>query len=161
MKALKIYILIVIFFLTNTIIFAQTSFNDGLSKANSQNKKVLVSICVESDSWCKKMETVYSTDVIKSAINGNFIFVKLNAQGTENYTYNGKQYSASDLSKYLGATGYPTHVFLNPDGSIIKFKNNGEVSGSYPGYIDAGEFEKLLKYFSSNQFKDTDLSKVL
>lgn len=143
--------------------FAQTSynFNDGLSAAKSANKKILISIYIDGDSWCEKMLSVYSSENIKTYISSNYIFVKLNGQGSEKYNYNGKQYFASDLAKLFGATGYPTHVFLNSDGSILKFKYNGEVSSCYSGYVDASEFEKILKFFAGNQYKDTDLSKVL
>jgi thioredoxin-related protein len=146
-----------------TMCSAQTvyNFNEGLEKAKSQNKKVLVNIYSETDSWCVKMETVYTNESIKSIINSNFIYVKLNGQGSEKYIYNEKQIMASELAKLLGVTGYPTHVFLNSDGSPIKFKYNGEIVNSYPGYVEASEFEKILKFFSGDQYKDTDLSKIL
>jgi len=163
MKTTKIIISAFLMMIFAGGLYAQTSysFNDGLSAAKSNNKKVLISIYVDSDSWCEKMQSVYASDNIKNYINNNFVFVKLNAQGTDKYNYNGKQYSAAELVKVFGATGYPTHVFLNPDGSVLKFKYNGEVSGSYSGYVESSEFEKILKFFATNQYKDTDLSKVL
>jgi thioredoxin-related protein len=152
---------LVLFFLGNC--FAQTSynFNDGLSKAKSSNKKVLISIYVDGNSWCDKMSSVYSSENIKNYINNNFIFVRLNGQGSEKCTYNGKQYTESELSKFFGATGYPTHVFLESDGTVIKYKYNGEMCNNYSGYVESGEFEKILKYFAANQYKDTDLAKIL
>ena len=163
MKTIKIIITAFLMMIFAGSIYAQTSysFNEGLSTAQKNNKKVLISIYVDADSWCEKMQSVYSSENIKSYINSNFIFIKLNAQGTEKCTYNGKQYSASDLAKVFGSTGYPTHVFLSPEGTVLKFKYNGEVLGSYSGYVESSEFEKVLKYFAGNQYKDTDLSKVL
>jgi thioredoxin-related protein len=163
MKKIKILTIVLIMVFFAGSIYAQTSysFNEGLSAAQKNNKKVLISIYVDADSWCEKMQFVYSSDNIKNYINNNFIFIKLNAQGSEKCTYNGKQYSAPDLVKVFGSTGYPTHVFLGSDGSVLKFKYNGEVSGSYSGYVEAAEFDKILKYFAGNQYKDTDLSKVL
>ena len=136
------------------------NFDEGLAKAKSLNKKVLINIYIEPDTWCSKMESVYSNEVVKSLINADYIYVKLNGQGTEKYNYNGKQITASELAKQFGVNGYPTHVFLNPDGSLIKFKYNGDLTSSFPGFVEAGDFEKILKYFANNQFKDTDLSKV-
>jgi thioredoxin-related protein len=163
MKTIKVIIAICILavFAGNAISQTTYSFNDGLSAAKKNNKKVLIGIYVDNDSWCEKMSSVYAAENIKNYINSNFIFVKLNAQGSEKCTYNGKQYSAADLVKLFGATGYPTHVFLGSDGSVLKFKYNGEVSGSYSGYVENSEFDKILKYFAGNQYKDTDLSKVL
>jgi len=144
-------------------VYSQTSysFNEGLNKAKSQNKKALINICIDSDNWCKKMSTVYGTAKIKSLIEKYFIYIKLNAQGSEKYNYNGNEYTASELAKQFGVTGYPTHVFLNSDGSVISFKYNGEVTGSFPGYADENDFENILKYFSGNKYKDIDLSTVL
>jgi thioredoxin-related protein len=162
MKTIK-YLIITVFltvFLGDAIAQTSYSFNDGIALGKSNNKKILVSIYIESDTWCDKMQTVYSAESIKNFINSNFVFVKLNAQGSDKCSYNGKQYTSSELAKFLGATGFPTNVFLNPDGTIIKYKYNGEVCNNYPGYVEAQDFEKILKYFATNQYKDTDLSKI-
>ncbi|MBI5402278.1 MAG: DUF255 domain-containing protein [Ignavibacteriae bacterium] len=163
MKTIKYILAVFISVVFSVSALSQTSynFNDGLTAAKSANKKILISIYIDGDSWCEKMQSVYSGESIKNYINNNFIFIKLNGQGSEKYNYNGKQYSASDLSKLFGATGYPTHVFLGSDGSILKFKYNGEVLNCYSGYVDAAEFDKILKFFAGNQYKDTDLSKIL
>ncbi len=154
-------LILVILLVFSAAAFSQTGFSDGLSKGKSQGKKILVNIYSESDTWSKKMETVYSSDAVKNYVNSNFIYVKLNANGSDKISYSGKDWTASSLSKFFGATGYPTHVVLNPDGSIIKFNYNGETTGVFSGYLDVPEFEKFLKYFSENKYKDTDLSKVL
>lgn len=160
MKA-KILITAVLSFVLAINAYSQVSFSEGISKAKSSNKKILVNIYSENDSWCLKMEGIYAMDNIRNYVNSNFVYVKLNANGSEKITYAGKEYTASSLSKFFGATGYPTHVFLNPDGTVIKFKYNGDNLGSFPGFVDASEFEKILKYFAENKYKDTDLSKVM
>ena len=154
-------LIIVIMALMYSNVFSQTSFSAGLSKAKSSNKIALINIYVDDDRWSQKMDAVYSNGKIKSLVEGNFVYIKLNANGNEVYNYGGKDYTAKDLAKFFGATGYPTHVFLNPDGSIIQFKNNGQNSQNYPGFINEPEFEKLLNYITSGQYKNTDLSKVL
>lgn len=154
-------VILVLMLAMSAALYSQTNFSDGLSKGKSQGKKILVNIYSENDNWSKKMDNVYATDAVKNYVSSNFVYVKLNANGSEKISYSGKEWTASSLSKFLGATGYPTHVFLNPDGSVIKFTYNGESSGSFPGYLDAGEFEKLLKYFAENKYKDTDLGKIL
>ena len=159
-KIISIAVFLVAFW-GNSIAQTTYSFNDGMAKAKANNKKVLISIYVDGDSWCEKMQSVYSVESIKNYINSNYIFIKLNGQGSESCTYKGKQYTSSELSKLFGATGYPTHVFLDPDGTVLKYKYNGDVYNNYSGYVDAAEFEKILKYFATNQYKDTDLSKIL
>ena len=157
--SLNLIILILAFLYSN--VNSQTSFGDGLSKAKSSNKIALINIYMDDDRWSQKMDAVYSNGKIKSIVEGSFVYIKLNANGSEVYNYGGKDYVAKDLAKFFGATGYPTHVFLQPDGSLIQFKNNGANSQNYPGFINEPEFEKLLNYISSGQYKNTDLSKIL
>lgn len=157
----RIFSLLVIAVLTISNLIAQTNFQSGLETAKTSNKKVLVNIYLDSDTWSQRMETVYSTGSIMNYINEHFVYVKLNGGGSEKVVYNGKDYTAASLAKFFGATGYPSHVFLAPDGTVLKFNYNGESMGVFSGYIDAPEFEKLLKYFSENKYQNTDLNKVL
>ena len=157
----RIFSLFVIAVLAISTLSAQTSFQSGLEKAKTSNKKVLINIYSDNDTWSQKMETVYSTGSIMSYVNENFVYVKLNGEGSDKINYNGKVYTSASLAKFLGATGYPSHVFLAPDGTVLKFSYNGESNSVFSGFIDALEFEKLLKYFAENKYKDTDLNKVL
>ncbi len=160
-KAINFLIIGILFLLTSNI-FAQNavSFTEGLAKGKSENKPILINVYIAGDSWCAKMESVLSNEKIKSLLP-NFVFVKLNAGSDDKFTYNGKQYSAGELSKYFGATGYPAFTFLNPDGSIIVYKYNGQDYNSFSGYLDVQDFEKLLNFFINQNYKDTDLSKVM
>ena len=159
MKA-RIFSLVMILMMAG-VLSAQTSFSDGLSKGKSQNKKIVVNIYSESDAWSQKMDKVYTNGNISSYVSANFVYVKLNANGSDKVNYGGKEFTSASLAKYFGATGYPTHVFLGPDGSVLKFTYNGESVGAFSGYLEAGDFEKLLKYFAENKYQNTDLSKVL
>jgi thioredoxin-related protein len=157
----KLLVFVVALMMICPLIYSQTSFSDGLSKAKSGGKKVIVNIYSESDSWSQKMDKVYLNDKISSYVNSVFVYVKLNGNGSEKISYAGKEYTASSLAKQLGATGFPTHVILNPDGTVITFTYNGERTGAFAGYLDVSSFENFLKYFAENKYKDTDLIKVL
>jgi thioredoxin-related protein len=136
------------------------SLGDGLNAAKSSNKKIVLFIGSASDAWTKKMQSeVYTNAGVQSAL-ANFVYVSLDADSKTPVTYDGKSITVSELAKHFNATGYPSHVFLNSDGSIIKFKYNGEEVMNFAGYVDAAEFQKMLNYFSSDQYKTTDLSKV-
>lgn len=149
----------ILLFASNT--FAQMSLSDGLSVAKSSNKKVVLFIGSSSDAWTKKMQSeVYTNAGVQSAL-ANFVLVNLDADSKANVTFDGKTMSIADLGKHFNATGYPSHVFLNPDGSVIHFKYNGEDVMNFPGYVEAPEFQKMLNFFSSDQYKYTDLNKVL
>lgn len=160
MKA-RIFSLLVLAVLAISTLSAQTSFQSGLEKAKTSNKKVLVNIYSDSDTWSQKMDVVYSSGNIINYINDNFVYVRLNAESSDKISYNGKDYTSASLAKFFGATGYPSHVFLAPDGTVLKFTYNGESMSVFSGYVDAPEFEKLLKYFAENKYQNTDLGKVL
>lgn len=155
----KIFVLLILFFAANT--YAQMSLSDGLNAAKSSNKKVILFIGSSSDAWTKKMQSeVYSNAAVQSAL-ANFVLVSLDADSKTPVTYDGKSTTVADLAKHFNATGYPSHVFLNPDGSVIHFKYNGEDVMNFAGYVEAAEFQKMLNFFNSDQYKNTDLSKVL
>lgn len=161
---IKIAYLIVIaaLFMAQGISFSQLSFNDALTKAKEENKKIIVDVYTDWCGWCKKMDAeAYSNSEVKKMIEDNFVFVKLNAEGTGMVTYNGKQYSETDLSALFEVTGFPTTVFLEPDGKQIEFKYDRMKMKSVPGYFKTDEFKKILNYFKENQYKDIDLSKII
>jgi len=148
----------VLFFAANS--YAQMSLSDGLSAAKSSNRKVVLFIGSASDAWTKKMQSeVYSNAAVQSALS-NFVLVSLDAESKTPVTFDGKSTTVADLAKHFNATGYPSHVFLNSDGSVIKFKYNGEEVMNFAGFVEAPEFQKMLTYISSDQYKTTDLNKV-
>lgn len=161
MKKIK-YLVVVLFFAFTAQGFSQTVYNltEGLAQAKSQNKKIIVDIYIPDNTWAEKMNGIYAEPAISSILGSSFVFVKLNAAGTESYSYDGKTYTSADLAKYFEAMSYPTHVFLNPDGSVITFLYNGATARNVPGYMDARDFEQVLMYFRDGK-TSTDLSTVL
>lgn len=152
--------MLLMFFLA-TVAQSQTAytFDEGLKAAKSGGKKIFVDIYSPSDSWSKKMDSdIFSSKKIQNELS-NFVFVKLNAEGTEKYNYGNKSYSAAELAKQFGGTGYPTFVVMNPDGSIVKFKYNGEMVSSLSGFIGESDFGEVLNYFMQGNY-DIDISTV-
>ncbi|MDQ3194030.1 MAG: thioredoxin family protein [Bacteroidota bacterium] len=161
MKA-KFLIVAALLFFNYSYSYSQSSYNfsEGLEAARSGGKKIFLDIYSGSDSWSKKMNSeVYSSSNVQSALS-NFVFIKLNADGTEKYRYGGKEYSTGELVSSFGGTGYPTFVFMNSDGSIIRFKYNGADVSNVSGFIEANDFTEMLNYFSGDKYKDSDLSTI-
>jgi thioredoxin-related protein len=142
---------------------AQTpNFEDALKDAKAQNKKVIVDVYTDWCGWCKKMDRdTYSNTEIKQLITDNFIYVKLDAESDAKFEYNGKTYKSSEIAALFEVSGYPTTIFLDPDGKVIEFKYDRYRMNNLPGYYDADDFKKVLEYMRDERYKDTDLSTVL
>jgi thioredoxin-related protein len=162
MRSSKILFTAIISFLIISSTYAQQSysFNSGLDAAKSSGKKIFLYIYSESDSWSKKTETeILATDGVKKAL-GAFTVIKLNADSPDKFTYNKKEYTSSELAKQFGGTGYPTFVFMNPDGSVISFKYNGDNTSNISGFIGADDFVDMLNFFAQDKYKSSDLSTI-
>ncbi|HRE40477.1 MAG TPA: DUF255 domain-containing protein [Ignavibacteria bacterium] len=159
----KLLILIFALFSFANLSFSQTAynFNDGLAQGKSQNKKILIEIYVTDNTWVDKMNETYKNPDVMNLMNSNFIFVRLDGNSSDKYNYNGKDMTGSEIAKSFETMSYPTHVFLNPDGTVISFVYNGNKSVSVPGYIDAEDFKNVLEYFRDGKYSSTDLSTIL
>jgi len=162
-KTVKILILLAIIALMSKGSFAQThAFEQALKNAKEDDKKIIVDVYTDWCGWCKKMDAEsYGNKDIKEIIEDDFIYVKLNAEGMEKIKYRGKEYTETDLAIYFEATGYPTTVFLEPNGKIIEYEYNKIKMINLPGYFKPKEFKKMLNYIRDEKYKDTDLSKIL
>lgn len=159
----KLTILVLFIFAVSGISLSQTiyNFSDGLAQGKSQNKKIIIEIYVDGNTWVDKMNDTYKNQDVTSLMNSNFIFVRLNGNSNDKYNYNGKDMTCSEISKLFETMSYPTHVFLNPDGTVISFMYNGNKSVSVPGYIDAEDFKNVLEYFRDGKYSSIDLSTIL
>ncbi len=161
----KIFSLLIVaaFIFSNSSCFSQAkNFDEALKLAKEEDKMVIVDVYTDWCGWCKKMDKEsYNNSDIKDIIEDNFILVRLNAEGSGTSKYNGKQYKDSELAAYFQVTGYPTTVFLKPNGKIIEFNYDKYKMKNLPGYYTADEFKKVLEYFKNKKYKDTDLSSVI
>jgi len=157
----KIIGIIIIFFACGNLISQELSFKDALEKADSEDKKIIVDIYTDWCGWCKKMDRdVYGNNKIKKIVEKSFVLVKLDAEGTGKIKYNGSEYTETELALFFEASGYPTTVFLEPDGKLIEYKYNNYGMKNLPGYFNADEFRKMLKFIRDEKYKDTDLNKI-
>jgi thioredoxin-related protein len=143
--------------------FSQSNtFEDALKAAKEQDKKVIVDVYTDWCGWCKKMDRdAYGNSEIKEIIEDDFIFVKLNAEGSDIINYQGKQYTCSELATYFQVSGYPTTIFLTSDGNVIEYLYDKFKMNNLPGYYNASDFKKMLHYIKNEKYRDTDLSTIL
>jgi uncharacterized protein YyaL (SSP411 family) len=135
-----------------TFYFASTSFkpteemkwmnwNEGYKLAKKSKKILLVDCYTDWCGWCKVMDrNTYSNTDVQKKIYTDFVPVKLNPELNQTYSYDGKDYTGSQLLNLLSnnrISGYPTIIFVIPNGK----SNSVELS---VGYSDAPTFSKVL-----------------
>lgn len=129
------------------------NFTDGIREASLTNKKVIVDVYTDWCGWCKRMEKdTYSDDGVKSYLTDNYVLVKLNAESGTKEMLGDAEITQAALAKAYGVTGYPTTVFLLPDGKFIT---------SVPGYLKPEEYLPMLKYIAEDHYKQMNYQDYL
>jgi thioredoxin-related protein len=129
------------------------SFDEGLQLAKEQKKKVLVDVYTDWCTWCKKMDAeTYAHALVTEELRNNFISIKLNAESSDQITFNGQTMTSAQFARSAGVTGYPTTLFLDERLQPITV---------VPGYAPPDKFSKILGYFSGDHYKNKDFQSYL
>lgn len=155
-------LLIISFLFAASAVFAQTpdvkwmKIEDAYKGTQSKiKKKVFVDVYTDWCGWCKRMDqTTFQDDIVKKIMNKYYYSVKLDAEDTRDITIGGTTYknpnpgqrrSSHQFAAALlnGRMSYPSFVILDENFKAITI---------IPGYIEAREFEKILWYFTSNDY---------
>ncbi len=129
-----------------------------LSKSDKNPKKIFVDVYTDWCGWCKKMDKdTFQNPEVAAYMEANFYMVKLDAEGKEDITYNGKTfkfvpqgrrgYHEFAAALLQGKMSYPTVVFLD--------ENFGMLS-PVPGYQKVEPFMQIARYFGENIYKEKD-----
>ncbi len=126
---------------------------EGLEAAEKADKKVLVDIYTEWCGWCKKMdEEVYTDAGVMEYLDERYILVKMDAESPDQVEYAGEKMSEEQLSSAFGVRGFPTTIFLLP---------NGEPITLLPGYIQAEQFLGILTYIGEDHYENMKYEEFL
>lgn len=113
-------------------------WNEGLAAAARSKRPVIVDVYTDWCGWCKRMDReTYARAEVGAYLNAHFVMVRLNAESTERASYQGRAFDGKSLAGAFDVTGYPTTIFLRP---------NGDHMVNVPGYIPAEKFMKLARF---------------
>ncbi len=122
------------------------SLGEVIEQAEAQETPILVEIYAPWCPYCQQMqEEVYADATVRSYLNREFTYVRLNSDTTAGtHEFSGRELSSDALASVLGARGVPTTVFMKPDGTPI---------ARQPGFIERDTFLPLIRYIGSGAYE--------
>lgn len=121
-------------------------------KTKTVPKKIIMDVYTDWCGYCKLMDkNTFANKAVAAYINENFYPVKFNAESREEVTFAGHHFKNSgrthEFATALQVSGYP---------SVLFFDENLKLVVMSPGYLDAKDMMKHLKYMAENHYKKTD-----
>ncbi len=117
---------------------AWRAWDRGLEEARASGRPVLVNVYTDWCGWCRRMKAdVYTRAEIRDYLDDHFVVVTLNAEGSDPARYEGRAFTSRSLAARFGVTGYPTTLFLRPDGGHMV---------NVPGYVESARFLQILRF---------------
>ncbi|TPE42493.1 thioredoxin family protein [Pontibacter mangrovi] len=129
------------------------TIEEAAARMEQEPRKVVIDVYTDWCGWCKKMDKETFTDPkVRELVKEHFYAVKLNAEGKEPITLKGQtftykdEYRSHELAVALlqGQLSFPTTVYLDEQMNML---------APVPGYLDADNFSKILRYFGENHHK--------
>lgn len=118
------------------------ALEDGVKQAAASGQYIFVAVYTDWCTYCRRLNNVtFKAQPVLDELGKNFQSVRINAESPKPVVWQGKKMSERDVAgKEWGVTGYPTMLFLSPEGEII---------GTYSAYADPELMVQLLTYVSS------------
>jgi thioredoxin-related protein len=113
------------------------TFNEGLEKAATEKKNMIVDFYTDWCHWCKVMDKkTFRSDSVAKKLSDRFVTVRINAENpNESATFKGRTFNNIELTRAFQVTGFPSLAFISPEHEVITVM---------PGYIPAEQFNYIL-----------------
>jgi uncharacterized protein YyaL (SSP411 family) len=153
MKSISCAFFLALFLITNSFKAADeiqwVSFDEGYKLAKKGKKIMLIDVYTDWCGWCKRMDKdAYEKSEIAALVKKDFVAIKFNPEKATNYTFNGKQYSSTQLAGAIsdnGINGYPTTIFLNPKTNKKKIVSGYKNADAMKGLLSEAISELAVK----------------
>jgi thioredoxin-related protein len=117
---------------------------EAIVKAYENDKKVLIDIYTDWCGFCRRMQhEVYPSKLVQEVIENYYYYVRIDAESSDMVTFRGETMTKRNFARALGATSYPSTVFLDSRGDPI---------GMQPGFMEAKQFSEILAFVGSDAF---------
>lgn len=118
----------------------------ALAEAKRLNKPLLVDVYTDWCGWCKRMDkTTYGHPDVRDYVARSFVTAKVDAEDDRRHaTYLGESRSYRQFADSFRISGYPTTLFLEPDGALIT---------QLPGYVKPEPFLDVLHYIGEGHYR--------
>lgn len=139
------------------------TWEEAVALSKKEPRKFFVDVYTDWCGWCKKMDkATFENPSVASYLNDHYYPIKFNAEQRTEIKINDKtyQYVSSGMRGYhqlaaeitFNRLSYPTIVFLDENLKVIQ---------PVPGFREAGEFQKMMKYFAEDHHKTTPWTKFI
>lgn len=122
------------------------TFDEAVTAAQANGKKVLIDIYAPWCGWCRKMQAeVYTMPAVLAYLDEHFEIGRVNIEEEgDTVQFRGYTLSSAMLARGLGASATPTTVFLESEGEYIT---------RLPGYVKGDDFMNVLKFIGSEAYR--------
>lgn len=147
---MKRSIIVISLLLLATLGFAESrawyTFNEGIQKAKTEKKPIVIDFYTDWCSWCKVMDkNTFSAPEVEQYLFANFVPIRLNAENqTEKIKFQNKVFTPQQLTSAFQISGFPSVAFVTSTEEIITI---------VPGYIEKAKFLKILEYVHQECYK--------
>jgi len=125
---------------------AWNELEPALAEAKRANKPLLVDVYTDWCGWCRRMDkTTYGNADVRDYVAKSFVPARVNAEDdVRRATYDGEERTYRQFADGFRITGYPTTLFLAPDGTLIT---------QLPGYVKPQTFLTVLRYVAEGHYR--------
>lgn len=133
-------------------------YDKALETAEQEQKHVLVYFTTSWCTFCKKMKkTTFKDPEVIRLMNSGFVLAKVDGDSREKVKVTNTdgevlEISERDLTRSYKVTGYPTMIFLKPDGTSL---------APLPGYQKASTFKHALEFISTSAYEEMDYNEFV